>query len=93
MRVERETIAVEGQGSVGAVLRFTRHGPVLYQDSARNVAYALRAAWLDYGAAPYLASLRMGQATTWEEFRAACTYSHITNGLLRTRSASSGLLR
>src|SRR5690606_27766751 len=77
MRVERETITVEGQGSVEATLRFTRHGPVLYQDTARNIAYALRAAWLDYGAAPYLASLRMDQATTWEEFREACTYSHI----------------
>jgi penicillin amidase len=77
MRIERETIAVEGQGGVAATLRFTRHGPVLFQDSARNIAYALRAAWLDYGAAPYLASLRMNQATTWEEFREACTYSHI----------------
>jgi len=77
MRVERDTIVVEGQAPVEIELRFTRHGPVLYQDSASDVAYALRAAWLDYGAAPYLASLRMDQAKTWEEFREACSYSHI----------------
>ena len=36
-----------------------------------------RRPWLDYGSAPYLASLRMDQATTWEEFVEACNYSRI----------------
>ena len=35
-------------------------------------AYALRAAWLEEGTAPYLASLRLDQATSWAEFREAC---------------------
>ncbi len=30
---------------------------------------------MEPGGAPYLASLRMNQATTWEEFKAACTFS------------------
>ncbi len=77
MRVIRERIAVEGAEPVDAELEFTRHGPVLYRDEARNLAVALRAAWLDIGAAPYLASLRMDQATTWEEFREACSYSRL----------------
>jgi penicillin amidase len=77
MRVERDTILVRGRGSVEVELRFTRHGPVLWADPVRGAAVALRAAWLDYGAAPYLASLRMNQATTWEAFRDACRYSHI----------------
>jgi penicillin G amidase len=38
----------------------------------RHRAYALRAAWLEEGTAPYLASLRVDQATTWAEFREAC---------------------
>ncbi|MFC2125854.1 penicillin acylase family protein, partial [Bacteroidota bacterium] len=40
-------------------------------------AYAVRCAWLEPGGSPYLASLRMDQAKTWEEFREACNYSHI----------------
>jgi hypothetical protein len=64
---------------VVAELAFTRHGPVLHRDSANHIAYALRAAWLDIGAAPYLASLRMDQARTWEEFREACSYSRLTS--------------
>lgn len=77
MRVERDTIRVLGEDDVVVDLKFTRHGPVLYEDTARDVAYALRAAWLDVGAAPYLASLRMDQATTWEEFREACSFSRL----------------
>ena len=52
-------------------LKYTRHGPVLHEDRANRKAYALRAGWLEPGGAPYLASLRMNQARTWEEFRAA----------------------
>jgi penicillin amidase len=50
---------------------------VVFEDSERNLAYAVRAAWMEIGGAPYLASLRMDQARTWEEFRAACNYSNI----------------
>jgi penicillin amidase len=32
---------------------------------------------METGAAPYLASLRMDQARTWEEFVEACTFSRI----------------
>src|SRR5581483_4767301 len=39
--------------------------------------YAVRAGWLETGAAPYLASLRMDQATTWNEFVEACSFSRI----------------
>jgi penicillin amidase len=77
MRAIRDTIRVKGAAPVAATLRYTRHGPVVYEDTARHVAYAVRAAWLEPGAAPYLASLRMDQAKTWEEFRDACTYSFI----------------
>jgi penicillin amidase len=37
----------------------------------------VRAAWLEPGGAPYLASLRMDQARTWDEFRNACAFSNI----------------
>jgi penicillin amidase len=32
---------------------------------------------MEVGGSPYLASLRMDQATSWEEFREACNYSNI----------------
>jgi penicillin amidase len=77
MRVERETIPIKGDKPETVELKFTRHGPVLFEDRANHKAYALRAAWLEPGGAPYLASLRMDQATTWEEFREACAYSNM----------------
>ena len=77
MTVIRETIPVKGQGGVEVELKYTRHGPVVFEDPAHRTAYAVAAAWLDYGSAPYLASLRMDQAATWEEFVEACSYSRI----------------
>ncbi|MGH9332851.1 MAG: penicillin acylase family protein, partial [Vicinamibacteria bacterium] len=77
MDVIRETIPVRGESAETVELKYTRHGPVLYEDRAHHKAYALRAAWMEIGNAPYLASLRMNQAKTWEEFRDACAYSRI----------------
>lgn len=77
MEEMEESIAVKGKGDVQVTLRYTRHGPVTYIDSVNNKAYAVRCAWLEKGGAPYLASLRMDQAKSWEEFRDACQYSHI----------------
>lgn len=73
-RVERETIPVKGRGAVEVDLKFTRHGPLLYEDRGRHRAYALKAAWLEEGAAPYLASLRIDQSSNWTEFRDACRH-------------------
>lgn len=72
-----ETIKVKGQKDTIVQLNYTRHGPVAHIDKKNNVAYAMRCAWLDPGGSPYLASLRMNQAKTWEEFREACNYSNI----------------
>ncbi|MFT5861801.1 MAG: penicillin amidase, partial [Flavobacteriales bacterium] len=77
MTIISETIKVKGDDDVNVELLYTRHGPVTYVDSMNNTAYAVRCAWLEPGGSPYLASLRMDQAKTWEEFRAACNYSHI----------------
>ena len=72
MTTIRETITVKGRPAIEANLKFTRHGPVLHDDPRHHRAYALRAAWLEEGTAPYLASLRLDQATSWAEFREAC---------------------
>lgn len=77
MKIIEETIAVKGEPAESVQLKYTRHGPVLYEDNIHHKAYALRAAWMEIGNAPYLASLRMDQADTWEEFVEACSYSRI----------------
>ena len=77
MKTITETIKVKGMEDQTVELSYTVHGPVTYVDTENKVAYAVRCAWLEPGGSPYLASLRMDQAQTWEEFREACNYSHI----------------
>ena len=74
MRSIPETLTVKGSGQVAVELKYTRHGPVVHEDPTHHRAYVLRAAWLETGAAPYLASLRLDQSTNWAEFREACRY-------------------
>ncbi len=77
MEVINENIKVKDSNDIEVKLRYTRHGPVTFIDSTNCKAYAVRCAWLEPGGAPYLASLRMDQAKSWDEFRDACNYSHI----------------
>tara|TARA_R110001592_G_scaffold50686_2_gene156640 strand:+ start:1050 stop:3440 length:2391 start_codon:yes stop_codon:yes gene_type:complete len=77
MKTISETIKVKGMADQTVDMKYTQHGPVAYVDEKNNVAYAIRSAWLEPGGSPYLASLRMDQAKTWEEFREACNFSHI----------------
>lgn len=73
----QDTILVKGEAPVHITHRYTHHGPVVFMDTVRHLAYAVRAAWLEPGCAPYLASLRMDQATDWTSFQKACTYNRI----------------
>ncbi|MCU0341982.1 MAG: penicillin acylase family protein, partial [Spirosomaceae bacterium] len=73
----KDTIHVANAPDQIVTLKYTRHGPVVYEDAKNQQLYAVRAGWREVGCAPYLASLRMNQARTWEEFRQACTYSRI----------------
>jgi penicillin amidase len=77
MSVAKETVPVKGETPAVVELKYTRHGPVIYEDKTHHKAYAVRAAWREVGGAPYLASLRMDQAHTWDEFLDACSYSRI----------------
>ena len=66
-----EEIAVKGQAPRKVALKFTRHGPLLYVDAKNHRAYALRAAWLEVGMAPYFGSMDYMRARNWDQFRAA----------------------
>jgi len=77
MNTIRETIKVKDSNEIDITLKYTIHGPVCYIDTLHHKAWAVRCAWLEPGGSPYLASLRMDQAKSWEEFRDACNYSNI----------------
>ena len=77
MSTMKDTIKVKGVADVYVDHKYTRHGPVTFIDAKNNIAYAVRCGWMEPGGAPYMASLRIDQATNWEEFRVACSSSHI----------------
>ena len=77
MKTMYETIKIKNQKAQTVQLNYTLHGPVTFIDSVNNKAYAVKCAWMEAGGAPYLASLRIDQANSWESFREACSYSHI----------------
>lgn len=77
MQLIEDEIPVKGKKAHKVSHKYTRHGPVVFEDSENNMAYAVRCGWLEIGGSPYLASLRMDQAKNFEEFKAACNYSNI----------------
>ncbi len=71
MTTVEEEIAVKGEPPRRVTLRFTRHGPVLHQDPKTRRAFALRAAWLETGMAPYFGSIDYMRARNFDAFAAA----------------------
>jgi penicillin amidase len=69
MEVKTETILVHGGAGVAVKLKFTRHGPVLWEDGKR--ALALRWVGAEPGTAGYLGSLSLDRARNWQEFEQA----------------------
>ncbi len=71
MRVEQETIAVRGGEATTATLKFTRHGPVVFEDPASHRAYAVRSVWASPGTSAYFGSADYMTARNWDEFKSA----------------------
>ena len=69
MQTRTETILVRGAAPVQAHLKFTRHGPVLWEQG--NRALALRWVGAEPGTAGYLGSLALDRAHNWRQFEAA----------------------
>ena len=68
-RTISEGVAVRGASDVEIELKYTRHGPVIYETDTH--AFVVRAAWLEPGMAPYFGSIEYMRATNWREFLAA----------------------
>ena len=67
-----DTIRVKGESAARVVrLEFTHHGPIVSSDSARGRAVAIRMVGQEPGTAAYLASLQLGRARNWRDFRNA----------------------
>ncbi len=69
--VLNEQIPIKDAESVSAELMFTRHGPVIYIEKARNRAFAVRSAWFEKGMSPYFGSVHYMYAKNFEEFKRA----------------------
>jgi penicillin G amidase len=69
MRVEQEVFHVKGGKDVHVELKFTVHGPILWQDGKR--ALALDWVGAEPGTAPYLPGISVDRAHNWQEFLAA----------------------
>jgi len=69
MTVTIETIRVRGAAPVEVQMKFTRHGPLLWEDGTR--ALALRWVGSEPGTAGYLGSLALDRARNWQEFEKA----------------------
>jgi penicillin G amidase len=63
LRVEVDTIQVRGHGAQRIERKYSRHGPIFYEDRVNHRAYALRSTLQERGTAEYLGALRLNQAT------------------------------
>lgn len=69
MTIIREEIRVKGEEKPRAIeLKFTRHGPVFYEDTTHHRAYVAKSVNQERGTAPFKGSLKLAQAPSCEEF-------------------------
>lgn len=67
LRTVTESISVRNQEAETVSIRFTRHGPVVFETDKH--LFAIRAAWLEPGMAPYFGSIEYMRAQNWRTFR------------------------
>ncbi len=74
LRVVMDTIMIRGEAPRVVELKYSRHGPIVYEDTDNNYAYALKTVLHEPGTAHYMGSLRVDQAQNCQEFLAAMVY-------------------
>ena len=68
LRVIQEEIEIKGEPARTVELKFSRHGPVIFEDLENGVAYAVRSVVQDPGTAAYKGSFKMAQAESCADF-------------------------
>jgi penicillin amidase len=71
MELRQSTFRVKGKPDVTLDLKFTRHGPVLWEDAATHRALSLRWVGAEPGTAGYMASLTLDRVQNWQQFEEA----------------------
>jgi penicillin amidase len=74
LKIVRESIKVKGEQPRAVEYKFTRHGPVFYEDARNHRAYAVRSALREPGTAAYLGGLRLSQAKDCKQFLEEALY-------------------
>ena len=69
--VERQSIAVKGIDPQQVELKYSVHGPVIYEDAGKHRAYALKWVGSQPGGAGYLPALKLARTQNWQQFRQA----------------------
>ena len=76
MAIIEETFEVKGAEPRLMAMKFTRHGPIIHEDSANRRAYAVRTVWSIPGTAPYLRSLHMMRVRDKDAFMSSVAHWH-----------------
>ncbi len=71
MEVRKSTFHVKGKADVTVEMKYTRHGPVLWEDAATHRALALRWVGAEPGTAGYMGNLSLDRVKNWQEFEEA----------------------
>jgi penicillin G amidase len=74
LRIASEEIHVKGAPSEQVELKFSRHGPIFYEDREHHLAYALRSQLHERGTAEYLGGLRLDQAASARDCLTAANF-------------------
>ncbi len=69
--LEGQSVAVKGSEAQQVQLKYSVHGPVIYEDAGKHRAYALKWVGSEPGGAGYLPALKLARSQNWEEFREA----------------------
>ncbi len=74
LSIEYDTVHIRGGETEVFELKFSRHGPIFYEDTENHRAYAMRSTMHEPGTTGYLASLRLNVASDCVEFLEALDY-------------------
>jgi len=68
LQVIEEEIRIKDEAPRTVELKFSRHGPIIFEDRANNVAYSVRSVVREPGTAAYKGSFKLAQADSCEDF-------------------------
>lgn len=68
LKIVREEIRIKGEAPRGVEFKFSRHGPIFFEDAKNHRAYALKSVMNEPGTGAYLGGLRLAQAKDCKTF-------------------------